>query len=106
MIANRKQLYNVFLRYTFCYVVQCFLCPTIMHSNTEVMEHMVTHIRPQVPGQKESPVCRYCCAVFSSKHQMTTHVTEAHSTMGRSANGDMVVCGICEQKFGESIFDP
>ncbi|XP_046474526.1 uncharacterized protein row isoform X2 [Neodiprion pinetum] len=79
--------------------MKCFLCTTIMRSNTEVMEHMVTHVRPQVPGQKESPVCRYCCAVFSSKHQMTTHVSEAHSTMGRSANGDMVVCAICEEKF-------
>lgn len=79
--------------------LKCFLCTATMRSNTEIMEHMVTHVKPQVPGQTDSPVCRYCCAVFSSKHQMTTHVTEAHSTMGRSANGDMMVCAICEQKF-------
>lgn len=82
--------------------LRCFLCPTIMRSNTDIMEHMVTHVRRRVPGQTEAPVCRYCCTVFSSKHQMTTHITEAHSTMGRSANGDMMVCAICEQKFGKA----
>lgn len=63
------------------------------------MEHMIRHVPPPVPGQIDTHVCRYCCAIFSSKHQMVTHVTEAHSTFGNS-DGDMVVCGICEQIFG------
>ena len=71
-----------------------------MQFNTEVMEHMIGHVPPRVPGQSESLVCRYCCAAFSSKHQMITHITEAHSNFGHT-NGDMVVCAICEQKFGK-----
>ncbi|XP_012285507.1 uncharacterized protein LOC105702483 isoform X3 [Orussus abietinus] len=81
--------------------VKCFLCSFAMRSNTDVMEHMIVHVPPQVPGQLESPVCRYCCTAFSSKHQISTHVAETHSTFGQS-NGDMVVCAICEQKFGSS----
>ncbi|KAK2589003.1 hypothetical protein KPH14_001852 [Odynerus spinipes] len=80
---------------------KCFLCTAIMRSNTEIMEHMVSHVPPQVPDQSESPVCRYCCTAFSSQHQMVTHVSETHSTFGKSA-GDMVVCAICEHKFGNS----
>lgn len=70
-----------------------------MRSNTEIMEHMVSHVPPLVPGQSDSPVCRYCCTAFSSKHQMNVHVTEAHSNFGNS-DSDMLVCAICEQKFG------
>lgn len=62
-----------------------------MRYNTEIMEHMISHVPPQVPDQLEFPVCRYCCTTFSSKHQVVTHVSEAHSTFGKSA-GDMVVC--------------
>ncbi|XP_011504181.1 PREDICTED: uncharacterized protein LOC105367231 isoform X2 [Ceratosolen solmsi marchali] len=80
---------------------KCFICTTIMHSNTEIMEHMVSHVPPLVPGQSDSPVCRYCCTAFSSKHQMNVHVTEAHSNFGNS-DGDMLICAICEQKFGTS----
>ncbi|CAL7950827.1 unnamed protein product [Xylocopa violacea] len=80
---------------------KCFLCATTMRSNTDVMEHTIGHVPPQVPGQSDSPVCRYCCTAFSSQHQMTTHVTEAHSNFGHS-DSDMVVCAICEQKFGNS----
>ncbi|KAG6801764.1 hypothetical protein HZU73_02886 [Apis mellifera caucasica] len=80
---------------------KCFLCPTMMRSNTDVMEHTIGHVPPQVPGQSNSPVCRYCCTAFSSQHQMITHVTEAHSSFGHS-DSDMVVCAICEQKFGNS----
>jgi hypothetical protein len=71
-----------------------------MRSNTEIMEHMVSHVPPLVPGQSDSPVCRYCCTAFSSKHQMNVHVTEAHSNFGNS-DSDMLVCAICEQKFGK-----
>lgn len=80
---------------------KCFLCPTTMRSNTDVMEHMIGHVPPQVPGQSDSPVCRYCCTAFSSQHQMVTHVTETHSNFGHS-DSDMVVCAICEHKFGNS----
>ncbi|XP_015187397.1 PREDICTED: uncharacterized protein LOC107072179 isoform X2 [Polistes dominula] len=80
---------------------KCFLCTAIMRSNTEIMEHIISHVPPQVPDQLEFPVCRYCCTTFSSKHQVVTHISEAHSTFGKSA-GDMVVCAICEQKFGNS----
>nr|XP_012142642.1 PREDICTED: uncharacterized protein LOC100881864 isoform X4 [Megachile rotundata] len=80
---------------------KCFLCASTMRSNTDVMEHTIGHVPPQVPGQSDSPVCRYCCTAFSSQHQMTTHVTEAHSNFGHS-DSDMVVCAICEQKFGNS----
>ncbi|KAF7992971.1 hypothetical protein HCN44_005752 [Aphidius gifuensis] len=79
----------------------CFLCSFVMKSNTEVMEHMIRHVPPRVPGQPDIHVCRYCCAAFSSKHQMVIHVTEAHSTFG-NGDGDMVVCGICEHKFANS----
>lgn len=71
-----------------------------MRSNTEIMEHMITHVPPKVPGQSDFPVCRYCCTAFSSKHQMNIHVTEAHSNFGNS-DGDMLICAICEQKFGK-----
>lgn len=80
---------------------KCFLCDTTMRSNTEVMEHTIGHVPPLVPGQSSSPVCRYCCTAFSSQHQMIIHVTEAHSNFGHS-DSDMVVCAICEQKFGNS----
>lgn len=80
---------------------KCFLCAAILRSNTEVMEHTIGHVPPQVPGQSNSPVCRYCCTAFSSQHQMITHVTESHSTFGHS-DSDMVVCAICEQKFGNT----
>ncbi|CAK9827128.1 Pogo transposable element with ZNF domain [Anthophora retusa] len=80
---------------------KCFLCATTMRSNTDVMEHTIGHVPPQVPGQSNSPVCRYCCTAFSSQHQMITHVTETHSNFGHS-DSDMVVCAICEQKFGKS----
>ncbi|XP_076241418.1 relative of woc isoform X2 [Calliopsis andreniformis] len=80
---------------------KCFLCATTMRSNTDVMEHTIGHVPPQVPGQSNSPVCRYCCTAFSSQHQMVTHVTEAHSNFGHS-DSDMVVCAICEHKFGNS----
>ncbi|KAK9308059.1 hypothetical protein QLX08_001790 [Tetragonisca angustula] len=80
---------------------KCFLCATILRSNTDVMEHTIGHVPPQVPGQSHSPVCRYCCTAFSSQHQMVTHVTESHSNFGHS-DSDMVVCAICEQKFGNS----
>lgn len=80
---------------------KCFLCTVTMRSNTEVMEHTISHVPAQVPEQSNSPVCRYCCTAFSSQHQMTTHVTEAHSNFGHS-DSDMVVCAICEQKFGNS----
>ncbi|XP_033209365.1 uncharacterized protein LOC117168099 isoform X3 [Belonocnema kinseyi] len=83
------------------FLFKCFLCPATMRSNSEVMEHMISHVPRQVPGQSESPVCRYCCSAFSSQHQMVTHVTEAHSTFGHS-DSDMVVCAICEHKFGNS----
>lgn len=71
-----------------------------MRSNTEVMEHMVSHVPPQVPGQSELSVCRYCCTALSSQHQMLTHVAETHSNFGHS-DGLMVVCAICEEKFGK-----
>ena len=61
---------------------------------------MISHVPRQVPGQSESPVCRYCCSAFSSQHQMVIHVTEAHSNFGHS-DSDMVVCAICEHKFGK-----
>ncbi|XP_014207144.1 uncharacterized protein LOC106638490 isoform X2 [Copidosoma floridanum] len=77
----------------------CFLCSATMHSNTEIMEHMVSHVPPQVPGQSDPPVCRYCCTAFSSQHQMSVHITEAHSNFGKS-DSVMLVCAICEQKFG------
>ncbi|XP_050447786.1 uncharacterized protein LOC126849694 isoform X3 [Cataglyphis hispanica] len=80
---------------------KCFLCTTVMRSNTEVMEHMVSHVPPQVPGQSELSVCRYCCTALSSQHQMLTHVTETHSNFGHS-DGLMVICAICEEKFGKS----
>ncbi|XP_046144610.1 uncharacterized protein LOC114880486 isoform X2 [Osmia bicornis bicornis] len=80
---------------------KCFLCASTMRSNTDVIEHTIGHVPPQVPGQSDSPVCRYCCTAFSSQHQMITHVTEAHSNFGHS-DSDMVVCAICEQKFGNS----
>ncbi|XP_058800497.1 uncharacterized protein LOC131669561 isoform X2 [Phymastichus coffea] len=83
------------------FTFKCFLCTASMHSNTEIMEHMVSHVPPRVPGQSDPPVCRYCCTAFSSKYQMDVHVTEAHSNFGNSDN-DMVVCAICEQKFGTS----
>ena len=81
--------------------LKCFLCAQTMRSNTDVMEHTIGHVPPQVPGQSNSPVCRYCCTAFSSQHQMTTHVTETHSNFGHS-DSDMVVCAICEHKFGNS----
>ncbi|XP_076643086.1 uncharacterized protein LOC143353529 [Halictus rubicundus] len=81
--------------------LKCFLCSATMRTNTDVMEHTISHVPPQVPGQSESPVCIYCCTVFSSQHQMVTHVTEAHSNFGHSDSG-MVVCAICEEKFGNS----
>ncbi|XP_012059146.1 PREDICTED: uncharacterized protein LOC105622337 [Atta cephalotes] len=80
---------------------KCFLCSTVMRSNTEVMEHMVSHVPPQVPGQPELSVCRYCCTPLSSRHQMVTHVSETHSNFGHS-DSVMVVCAICEEKFGKS----
>ncbi|XP_039311217.1 uncharacterized protein LOC105200390 isoform X2 [Solenopsis invicta] len=80
---------------------KCFLCTTIMRSNTEVMEHMVSHVPPQVPGQSELSVCRYCCTPLSSQHQMLTHVSETHSNFGHS-DSVMVVCAICEEKFGKN----
>ncbi|XP_018407608.1 PREDICTED: uncharacterized protein LOC108783520 [Cyphomyrmex costatus] len=80
---------------------KCFLCTTIMRSNTEVMEHMVSHVPPQVPGQPELSVCRYCCTPLSSRHQLITHVSETHSNFGHSESV-MVVCAICEEKFGKS----
>ncbi|XP_018346712.1 PREDICTED: uncharacterized protein LOC108751155 [Trachymyrmex septentrionalis] len=80
---------------------KCFLCTTVMRSNTEVMEHMVSHVPPQVPGQPELSVCRYCCTPLSSRHQMVTHVSETHSNFGHS-DSVMVVCAICEEKFGKS----
>ncbi|XP_026666788.1 uncharacterized protein LOC108632966 isoform X1 [Ceratina calcarata] len=80
---------------------KCFLCTATMRSNTEVMEHTIGHVPARVPEQSNSPVCRYCCTAFSSQHQMTTHVTETHSSFGHS-DSDMVVCAICEQKFGNS----
>ncbi|OXU26270.1 hypothetical protein TSAR_002466 [Trichomalopsis sarcophagae] len=83
------------------FTFKCFLCTTVMHSNTEIMEHMVSHVPPLVPGQSDSPVCRYCCTAFSSKHQMNVHVSEAHSKFGNS-DSDMLVCAICEQKFGSN----
>lgn len=70
-----------------------------MRCNTEVMSHMISHVPACVPGQPESPVCQYCCAAFSSKHQMNTHVFEAHTKFGHSDGEDMVVCAICEEKF-------
>ncbi|XP_011310606.1 uncharacterized protein [Fopius arisanus] len=79
----------------------CFLCPTTVKSNTEVMDHMIKHVPHRVAGQLHCHVCRYCCAAFSSKHMLITHVAEAHSTFGNS-DGHMVVCGICEQKFANS----
>ncbi|KAK0158266.1 hypothetical protein PV328_009290 [Microctonus aethiopoides] len=84
-----------------CVEFTCFLCNQVLNSNIEVMQHMINHVPPRVPGQTESYVCRYCCAAFSSQHQMTTHVDETHSTFGKS-DGFMVVCGICENKFGNS----
>ncbi|XP_076284718.1 relative of woc [Lasioglossum baleicum] len=81
--------------------LKCFLCSTTMRTNTDVMEHMIIHVPPQVPGHSELPVCIYCCTAFSSQHQMVTHITEAHSNFGHS-DSDMVVCAICEQKFGNS----
>ncbi|XP_015432341.1 PREDICTED: uncharacterized protein LOC107188550 isoform X2 [Dufourea novaeangliae] len=80
---------------------KCFLCTMTMRTNTDVMEHTISHVPPQVPGQSNSPVCRYCCTAFSSQHQMVTHVTETHSNFGHS-DSDMVVCAICEQKFGNT----
>ncbi|XP_026830273.1 uncharacterized protein LOC105286543 isoform X4 [Ooceraea biroi] len=80
---------------------KCFLCMTIMKSNTEVMEHMISHVPPQVPGQSELSVCRYCCIALSSQHQMLTHVAETHSNFGNSDSA-MVVCAICEEKFGKN----
>ncbi|XP_077271885.1 relative of woc isoform X1 [Temnothorax americanus] len=80
---------------------KCFLCATVMRSNTEVMEHMVSHVPPQLPGQSELSVCRYCCTPLSSQHQMLTHVSETHSNFGHCDNV-MVVCAICEEKFGKS----
>ncbi|XP_036141434.1 uncharacterized protein LOC105833640 isoform X3 [Monomorium pharaonis] len=80
---------------------KCFLCTTVMRSNTEVMEHMVSHVPPQVPGQSELSICRYCCTPLSSQHQMLTHVSETHSNFGHS-DSDMVVCAICEEKYGKS----
>ncbi|XP_072747682.1 uncharacterized protein Row isoform X2 [Anoplolepis gracilipes] len=80
---------------------KCFLCTTVMRSNTEVMEHMISHVPPQVPGQSELSVCRYCCTALSSQHQMLTHVAETHSNFGHS-DGPMVICAICEEKFGKS----
>ncbi|XP_008554785.1 uncharacterized protein LOC103576373 isoform X1 [Microplitis demolitor] len=108
---------------------KCFLCNSILKSNTQVMEHMINHVPPRAPGQfvtsndtstdndnddnsvnnnknqsnrNNYSVCRYCCAAFSSKHQMTTHIDEAHSVFGKSDDGVMVVCGICEQKFANT----
>ncbi|XP_024946779.1 uncharacterized protein LOC107273670 isoform X2 [Cephus cinctus] len=80
---------------------KCFLCSTTLKSNTDVIQHIVSHVPPQVPHRTESSVCRYCCAAFSTKHQVDTHVSETHSNFGQT-NGDMVVCAICEQKFGNS----
>ncbi|XP_011697131.1 PREDICTED: uncharacterized protein LOC105455472 isoform X1 [Wasmannia auropunctata] len=80
---------------------KCFLCTTVMRSNTEVMEHMVSHVPPQVPGQLELSVCRYCCTPLSSQHQLRTHVSETHSNFGHS-DSIMVVCAICEEKYGKS----
>lgn len=88
---------NIFLS------IQCFLCATVMKSNTEVMEHMVSHVPPQVPGQSELSVCRYCCTPLSSQHQMLTHISETHSNFGY-CDSVMVVCAICEEKFGKLIF--
>ncbi|XP_078053044.1 relative of woc [Augochlora pura] len=85
----------------FSLYLKCFLCSKTMRTNTDVMEHTISHVPPQVPGQSDSPVCIYCCTAFSSQHQMVTHVTEAHSNFGHS-DSDMVVCAICEQKFGNS----
>lgn len=65
------------------------------------MEHMIKHVPHRVAGQSHSHVCRYCCAAFSSRHMLVTHVAEAHSTFG-NIDGQMVVCGICEQKFANS----
>uniref|UniRef100_A0A6V7M7Z7 C2H2-type domain-containing protein n=1 Tax=Bracon brevicornis TaxID=1563983 RepID=A0A6V7M7Z7_9HYME len=79
----------------------CFLCPGYMRWNTEVMEHMLKHVPPRVPGQTFTYACRYCCAAFSTRHQMQIHVAEAHSSFG-VCDGHMVVCGICEQKFSNS----
>ncbi|XP_070515925.1 uncharacterized protein Row isoform X3 [Cardiocondyla obscurior] len=80
---------------------KCFLCTAVMKSNVEVMEHMVNHVPPQVPGQSELSVCRYCCTALSSQHQMLTHVSETHSNFGH-CDSVMVVCAICEEKFGKS----
>ncbi|XP_066594901.1 uncharacterized protein row [Prorops nasuta] len=80
---------------------KCFLCIKSMNCNTEIMEHMIEHVPPQVPGQSDYVVCRYCCTALSSKHQMDIHVSETHSHFGFS-DSDMVVCAICEQKFGTS----
>jgi len=66
------------------------------------MEHMVSHVPPQVPGESELSVCRYCCTALSSQHQMLTHVAETHSNFGYS-EGPMLVCAICEEKFGKLI---
>ncbi|XP_051167778.1 uncharacterized protein LOC127285685 [Leptopilina boulardi] len=83
------------------FLFKCFLCNATMRSNSEVMEHMISHVPRQVPGQSDSPVCRYCCSAFSSQHQIAIHVTETHSNFGHS-DSDMVVCAICEHKFGNS----
>ncbi|XP_043288615.1 uncharacterized protein row [Venturia canescens] len=82
-----------------CCAFKCFLCPAMMRCNTEVMAHMISHVPARVPDQQESPVCQYCCAAFSSKHQMVTHVSETHTKFGQSDGDAMVVCAICEQKF-------
>ncbi|XP_014221728.1 uncharacterized protein LOC106648992 [Trichogramma pretiosum] len=80
---------------------KCFLCSKKMSSNTEVMEHMISHVPARVPGQSDPPVCRYCCTTFSSNHQMNVHISEGHSNFGKS-DSDMFVCAICEQKFGSN----
>ncbi|CAD6202029.1 GSCOCG00002909001-RA-CDS [Cotesia congregata] len=98
---------------------KCFLCNSVLKTNTQIMEHMICHVPPRVPGQtvvnddddensssnknnRSSHVCRYCCAAFSSKHQMTTHIDEHHSVFGKSDDAAMVACGICEQKFSNT----
>ncbi|XP_034950056.1 uncharacterized protein [Chelonus insularis] len=83
---------------------KCFLCCHTMKSNTDVMQHMISHVPPRVPDQSgptssKSNVCRYCCTPFSTQHQMLTHIDETHSSFGKG-DGVMVVCGICEHKFG------
>jgi len=76
---------------------KCKNCSTVCSTLIDWVSHLLTHVKPRIPGPLGFEVCEICSKTFLARPSLSRHLRKIHN-ISSSNISDMLryVCNICE----------